>query len=113
MFFTVPCTTMSTKTPGVADGRSGTKVYPVIFTTGSAWTGNVVDVVVVDDVVDVLVVEVVVDVVDEEDVTRGSVVVDVESESEGSLGGGTHALIAATAATASMVVMFVERVGCI
>ena len=90
---------MSTKTPGIADGRSGTKVYPVIFTTGSAWTGNVV--------------EVVVDVVDEDGVAMGSVlVVDVETESEGSLGGGTHALIAATAAMASMVVMFVERVGC-
>ena len=84
----------------------------MILTTGSVGVANVVDVLVVDDVVDVLVVEVVVDVVDEEDVTRVSVVVDVESDSEGSLGGGTHALIAATAAMASMVVMFVERVGC-
>jgi hypothetical protein len=25
LFFTVPCTTMSTKTPGIADGRFGTK----------------------------------------------------------------------------------------
>jgi hypothetical protein len=79
----------------------------VIFTTGSAWPGNVVDV----EVVDVVVVDVVVDVVDDAGETRGSVVL-VDVESEGVLGGGTHALTAATAAMANMAARFLELVGC-